>query len=254
MSKNVLVFDTETIGVDKKFCYNVGYVVVNIDDNNDFHIIDKKEFMTKQVWYNKMLYSTAYYAQKKPIYTQRIREKKIRVLPFEEIINEILTDIEKYNINYAFAYNSNFDEQVFAFMSDWFKTINPFEEINIYDIRTYFVNCVDNNKIFYKFCEDNKRFTESGNYSTTAETAYQYITGIYNFEEEHTALSDSIIETEILEYCTHVGIDIFSPMKAKKSLPRLEPITLTINYKGEKITMDCYKYTVYRKRNVIKIE
>lgn len=249
-----MIFDTETIGVDKKFCYNVGYVIANINDKGDFAIVDKREFMVKQVWYNKMLYSTAYYAQKKPIYTKRIREKKIAVLPFEEVINIMMNDIEKYNIDYAFAYNSNFDEQVFAFMSDWFKTINPFEEINVHDIRAYFINSIDNNEAFYEFCENNKKFTESGNYSTTAETAYQFITENYNFEEEHTALSDSIIETEILEYCTYTDIDIFSPMKAKKSLPRLEPITLTINYKGEKITMDCHKYTVYRKRNVIKVE
>lgn len=253
MSKNVLVFDTETIGVDKKFCYNVGYVVVNIDDNNHFHIIDKKEFMTKQVWYNKMLYSTAYYAQKKPIYTQRIREKKIRVLPFEEIINEILMDIERYNINYAFAYNSNFDEQVFDFMSDWFKTINPFEEINVHDIRAYFMQRVENSSVYKDFCEQFGKFTESNNYSTTAETAYQFVSGDMDFTEEHTALSDSVIETEILEWCSKY-VDIFEELKAKKSLPREKVIDLVIDYKGKKTTVKCNSFTVYRKRNTIKIK
>lgn len=253
MSKKIMVFDTETIGVDKKFCYNVGYVIADINDKGKFTFIDKKEFMVKQVWYNKMLYSTAYYANKKPIYTKRIREKQIAVLPFEEVINIIMNDIEKYNIDYAYAYNSNFDKEVFEFMSEWFRTINPFDEINIFDIRAYFMKRVENSTMYKDFCEKFEKFTESNNYSTTAETAYQFVSRDIDFTEEHTALNDSIIEAKILEWC-YEYTNIFEELKAKKSLPREKIIDLVIDYKGKKTTVKCSGFTVYRKRNTIKIK
>ena len=43
--------------------------------------------------------------------------------------------------------------------------------------------------------------SESGNITTNAECAYRYITGVYDFEESHTALDDAIIETEIMARC-----------------------------------------------------
>lgn len=248
-----MVFDTETIGVDKKFCYNVGYVIVSFDENNNVTILDRKEYMVKQVWYNKMLYSTAYYADKKPIYTKRIREKKIQVLPFEKVIAEIQGDIEIYNINFAYAYNASFDISVFDFNTDWFKTINPLDEINVYDIRAYFMDMVKNNEEFFKFCEENNCLTENENYSTTAETAYKYLKD-KSFVEEHTALADSEIEMVILHNCLINGQNIFdAPPKVPKYFKRNKLKELVIEYKEKKYKLPCYGYTVYKKRNTIKV-
>ena len=104
MSKKIMVVDTETIGVAKKFCYNIGYVIAEINDNG-YNVIDKREFLVKQVWRNTMLFSTAYYADKKPIYTNMLRNKaqynNISVKRYDEIIAEMQSDIEKYNIEYV---------------------------------------------------------------------------------------------------------------------------------------------------------
>lgn len=42
---NIIVFDTETIGVEKAFCYDLGYVVVNVESKT---IIAKKSLLSSK--------------------------------------------------------------------------------------------------------------------------------------------------------------------------------------------------------------
>ena len=117
MSKEIMVVDTETVSVDKKFCYNIGYTILEIIDSENYSVLEKRDFLVKQVWSNTMLFSTAYYANKKPIYTNMLRHKEdynnISVLKYNEIMEVIQKDIDFYNIEFVYAYNSPFDEEVF---------------------------------------------------------------------------------------------------------------------------------------------
>ena len=63
---NVLVFDTETISTNKPFCYNLGYMIMDFDT---LDILEYEDFVIEQIYHNKPLFETAYYTQKKPIYT-----------------------------------------------------------------------------------------------------------------------------------------------------------------------------------------
>ena len=63
------------------------------------------------------------------------------------------------------------------------------------------------NEDFKTFCERYELFTDSGNYSTTAETMYKYITNKIDFVEEHTGLSDVMIEKEIFVECLRRGVE-----------------------------------------------
>ena len=77
---NIVIFDTETIGVEKCFCYNLGYRIIDLSANV---VLCEKDFVIKQIWENKMLFETAYYAMKKPLYVSALRgrnAKKIMVL------------------------------------------------------------------------------------------------------------------------------------------------------------------------------
>ena len=47
---NILVFDTETISVDKPFCYNIGYVIYDTDRHK---ILVKRDFVDEQICYNQ---------------------------------------------------------------------------------------------------------------------------------------------------------------------------------------------------------
>lgn len=250
----VLVFDTETTSIDKPFCYNLAWVVADIDEEGVYTILDEKEYMVKQVWYNTMLFSTAYYADKKELYHDRIRQHFIEVKRFDEVINELSKVIEYYNIECAYAYNSQFDERVFAFMTDWFHTPNPMAEIPVFDIRAYFTHAIKDDTTFKEYCENNALFTESGNYSTTAEIAYRYLLAEDDFVEEHTALADSIIELDILARCAEIGEEIFTHKKAIKSIPREVEKVFTIQYKNKNYSFKGLTAKWYKKNNKLIIK
>lgn len=213
---NIVVFDTETTSLDKPFCYNIGYCII---DTETWETLKQKEFIVEQIWHNSELFSSAYYSNKRPFYISGMRAKKIRMLKFGYITQEMIRDFEKYDVEIALAYNSSFDEKVFNFNCDWFKCIHPFDTIPIVDIRGFVHNFIVDD-IYKAFCEHNSFFTDAGNYSTTAETVYKYITSDTDFIESHTALDDSIIESEILRWCIESGADINGNYQTLNSIPR----------------------------------
>ena len=215
---NIMVFDTETTSLNKPFCYNIGYVICNTDTGE---ILAEKDFVVEQIWHNIPLFSTAYYAAKRPIYVSRMRAKKTKMNKFGYICKEMIRDLNTFDVEYAYAYNSSFDERVFEYNCDWFKCNNPFDMIPILDIRGNVHNSIAFTQPYKDFCERYNRFTEKGNYSTTAETVYQYMTGITDFEEEHTALADSIIELSILlTTVNEYGLEYGREYKTYSSIPR----------------------------------
>lgn len=216
---NIVIFDTETTSLNKPFCYNVGYLIVN--ENGDFLL--KKDFVVEQVWHNLPLFSTAYYCDKRPTYIKSMRARKTTMKKFGYICQEMIRDFEKYDVKCAYAYNSPFDEKVFEFNCDWFKCINPFDSLPIYDIRGNVHNfIVDEN--YFQFCIDNEYFTESGCYSSTAETVYRFLINDTEWNEEHTALADSEIEGAILFETFYRGAKIDTAYPTKRSLGTPTPI------------------------------
>lgn len=227
---NIIVFDTETTSINKPFCYNVGYVVY---DTISEIVLLKREFVCEQVWHNPMLFTTAYYENKRDIYVKRMRARKIKLEKFGFVCQQMIRDIEFFEIEYAYAYNSEFDEKVFNFNCDWFKCNNPFDNLTILDIRGNVHNKIAFTDEFKAFCEENNRFTEKGNYSTTAETLFQYIAKNTEFEEEHTALADSEIELEILIETIRRGCEWGVSYKTYTSIPRTVDRVLTIELNGQ---------------------
>lgn len=213
---NICIFDTETTSLDKPFCYNIGYVIVNAETNS---ILLEKDFVVEQVWHNLPLFSTSYYAEKRPLYVASMRAKKTLMKKFGYICQEMIRDFKAYEIENTYAYNSNFDERVFEFNCEWFKCNNPFDNVKIFDIRGFAHEFLINED-YLRFCEKNELFTESGNYSTTAETMFRYMLNDMDFHEEHTALADSQIEKEILMLCYSLGADLNNNYQAKRSIER----------------------------------
>ena len=215
---NIMVFDTETTSIEKPFCYNIGYVIFNTDTGEK---VLKKDFVVEQVWHNPMLFTTAYYADKRQLYVDRMRARKCAMNKWGYITQEMLRDIRAYEIQHAYAFNSPFDVGVFEFNCDWFKTINPFDDVAIHDIRGYVHKYLAFTPKYQAFCDKYARYTESGNYSTTAETVFQFIAENTEFVEEHTALADSEIECDILAECVEVyGAEWNTDYKVYQSIPR----------------------------------
>ena len=221
----IVVFDTETTSVEKPFVYDIGYVVY--DTENDCVVLSRS-YIVKQTWENRMLFSTAYYADKKEFYRQKMKAKAITKKPIAEIVEQMIADFEYYEIAYAYAFNSFFDEKVFEMNCEWHKIPNPFDNIEILDIRGLVHNKIAFGKVYQDFCERLKLFTESGNYSTTAESVYKFVSGNTEFIEEHTALADSEIELEILKYCVYLGCEYGKKYKTYQSIKRDIDKVLTI--------------------------
>lgn len=220
--ENFMVFDTETTSIDKPFCYNIGYIIANENET-----LVRKSFVVEQIWHNLPLFNTAYYAEKRPLYISAMKARKTVLDKFGYICREMARDIKQYNVKFAFAYNSPFDEKVFNFNCDWFKCLNPFDTVIIKDIRAFAHKYIVNED-YMQFCELNEQFTDSGNYSTTAETMFRYIASDIDFIEDHTALSDSIIELEILRKCLRAGASLDESLVAKRSIERRVEKTLHI--------------------------
>ena len=194
----IVVFDTETTNLEKPFCYNIGYVIADIDSKQ---VLLKRDFVVEQVWHNPMLFTTAYYADKRELYVERMRARKTIMDKYGYITQTMIRDFNAYDVQVAYAYNSPFDKKVFEYNCEWFKCNNPFDDVEIKDIMPIVHSLIAFKQEYQDFCDKYERYTESGNYSTSAETVYQFISGDVDFVEEHTALADSEIELQILLHC-----------------------------------------------------
>lgn len=222
---NICIFDTETTSLDKPFCYNIGYVIV--DTAAGWSTLCKKSFVVEQVWHNLPLFSSAYYADKRDIYVSAMRARTTTMDKFGYICRVMMRDFRNYNVTMAFAFNSSFDEKVFNFNCDWYKCSNPFDTISIKDIRGFVHHFIVNDH-YKAICDEYEYYTESGNYSTTAETVYRILFNEHEFIEAHTALKDSEIESEILRYCVESGAELEQDYPAKRSIEKIEEKTLHI--------------------------
>jgi hypothetical protein len=190
-----LILDTETISLDKPFVYDLGYTIADADGN----IIAKKSYVITQIWNNKELFATSYYAAKKPLYISRLKSKYSKKVSWGNAMRYLANDIKKYGVTEIFAYNSKFDTRALNFMCAWYKVVNGLGAFKINDIMKYIAPITET--------EDYKNFCESNGYMTAhkipqcqkkAETLYRYLTKNVDFTEEHTGLEDSLIELEIL--------------------------------------------------------
>ena len=256
---NIVVFDTETTSIEKPFCYNIGYKIANIESGD---VLVKRDFVVEQVWHNPMLFTTAYYSNKRDVYVSRMKAKKCVMEKFGYITQQMIRDFKAYEVELAFAYNSPFDKGVFEFNCEWFKCNNPFDDLEIKDIMNYVHTFIAFREEYQQFLENayiefgNKIkqvkeqvieeeekekalkfwkerqarvFTESGNYSTSAENVFCYMSNNLDFIEEHTALADSEIEFEILRTCiVEYGAEINGNYKRYSSIPKRTPKELKI--------------------------
>lgn len=220
----ICVFDTETTSLDKPFCYNIGYVVI---DTEDWSTLCRRSYVVEQVWHNLPLFSSAYYADKRPLYVAAMRARTTIMDKFGYICQQMTRDFRNFEVEIAFAYNSSFDEKVFIFNCDWYKCNNPFDNIPIKDIRG-FVHQFLITKKYKDFCDKYGYYTESGNYSSTAETVYRFIFNDTEFIEAHTALNDAEIEAEILKSCLAAGASLEEEYKTFRSIEKIEEKTLHI--------------------------
>ncbi len=193
----IMVLDTETIGLTNRIIYNLGYKIFDLTNDK---VVVKNDFVVQQFYDNKPLMMTAYYKDKKPLYTKLMKGKKARKEKWGKIMQVVCKDIKKYQIENCFAYNSNFDIKSIETTMQLFpkNKNNILDYVEIKDIMKYIKPIVES-KDFEEFAIANGNVSEvTGKPSKSAQSLYRYITNDPTFVESHTALADCDIELDIL--------------------------------------------------------
>lgn len=105
--KKFLVVDVETANTtDDPLVYDIGFAIAD----KYGHIYEKYSFIVNEIFYfEKELMDTAYYAQKLPLYYEKIRNGEILPAPFWYIRRIMLDCMKRYNAYTVAAYNCMFD-------------------------------------------------------------------------------------------------------------------------------------------------
>ena len=68
----ILVLDTETLGLNDRRVYDLGYVIYDTEAKK---VCVMRDYIIKQVYDNPRLMATAYYGNKRPIYEERLHTR-----------------------------------------------------------------------------------------------------------------------------------------------------------------------------------
>lgn len=224
--------ERKKLAIAKPLVYDFGYVVVNASGT----ILKRVNYLVEEIYCNKPLFDSAYYAWKRPLYEAMLKKGTITIKSWMEIMCEFASDLDTVEISTAFnacfdfkkavrytcdyiyhlKYKGDFDEWIIeeeekarGILNGTYKAENPDylmpwftlfkKDYPITDLWTLACNHLATSKKYKYFCLKNNRYTASVQfYSTTAETVFQYYTKDVEFNEEHTALSDAEIEAVIL--------------------------------------------------------
>lgn len=193
--KNILVLDTETVGdFSTPLIHDFAYCI--LDEN--FNIVKTYNALVNEIKNCKYLMRSDFYNTKKSLYDFMILQKKVELKNWLDILKDFKNDLKDYNIKTICAYNVAFDKRAIEKTCELLHGKIP--KLNYLCIWNLATDTIMNNKKYKKWCIDNNYISDKGNFLTNAECCYQYITNNIEFIEEHTALQDSIIESEILKY------------------------------------------------------
>lgn len=197
MKKNVYaIIDTETAnGLKNPLCYDVAVIVFDKKGTELF----RKNWLVSNVWNNERMFKTAYYAWKRPLY-DNIEKEIVNTYTFISEMNEI---IDNYQVNFLLAYNLKFDLNSINKTVERFTYNSKFntENVEYIDVWNVAIDIIMNNNSYKSFCRENGFISDAGNYKTSAEICYRFLTNIIDFDESHTAMDDCEIEKEIFMTC-----------------------------------------------------
>lgn len=236
-----LVFDTETIGLEKRFCYDLGYGIYDRKGNP----MVERQFIIEQIWNNKPLFETAYYAEKKELYVSKLRGRTAVLEKWGYACDRLIRDIQAFDVKELYAYNSNFDMSVFEFNADWFKTRNPLDYGKVYDIWGYTSSAIQQGLMqdYVDFAVRNDLISTAGNLQNNADAWGKFLFNNMEYVEEHTALEDTRLEVKILQECISRGLEWGESHKACRMLSaseEMEDRLLTVVDRDK--TEHCFAY------------
>ena len=199
----VIMFDTETTNeIDCPFCYDFGFSVLDTDNGKT---LEKHSYVVADIFCDKSLMASAFFADKIPQYWADIKSGK-RMLRKWSTIRAIVREVMvQYDIDTVIAHNARFD----------YCSTNTTQRYLTYSKYRYFFpygtkfvctlkmarEVFGKDKSYVAFCESNNYLTTYNKPRFTAEIIYRFLTNDNEFVESHTGLEDVEIETEIYLEC-----------------------------------------------------
>jgi hypothetical protein len=208
--KYFMVLDVETANStdgrhNDGLVYDIGFTIIDKKGN----IYAERSFCIKEIFDWVDLMQSAYYAEKRPVYYEKMRNKEMEKVTIWQARERIRKALEYFGITEVYAYNANFDyttlNNTVRYLSGsgcrWFLPYGT----EICDIWHIACQVLGVQKLFQS---ENIR-NDNGNLITSAERMFAYMEQNPDFEESHTGLEDAKIESQILARClrTHKHID-----------------------------------------------
>ncbi len=223
--RKFLVIDTETAnGLDYPLVYDFGMAVTD----KTGHIYEKHSFLINDVFVlEQELMQSAYYAEKIPMYMEKIHNQEIQMIDFMRLKGLVYEVMKKHNISIVCAYNASFDRRA---LNNTLRYLTKSAKRFFMPYGTEW-NCIQHmacqviftQKIYQKVAIRENWITPKGFLSTNAENAFKYITGNYQFVEAHTALADVEIEIQIMERCYRQHKKMLkNPYRAAWRIPQIK--------------------------------
>jgi hypothetical protein len=202
--ETILLVDTEFVGLTKPFVYDLSYIIAQ-KQGDKYVAVKNVGNVVKQVYQNRMLFETAYYSNKRPLYTKALRSKDYQKQNLKDIMSEMKSDIEKYNVDCVVGYNVSADNRSINFTSDYLKVDNALKELNFIDLMPIVVNYICDTDNYKTFARENKLITEKGYYKMSVESVSKFIYDNAEFVENHLGKDDNKHELELLNYVMGIG-------------------------------------------------
>lgn len=207
--KYYLILDVETAGTtDEPLVYDLGWAIADSKGNiykEESYIISDIFFEGNETLKASSKMETAYYNKKLPKYYKGIKRGDWKIGTFYNVRKKLLEDAKKYNVTAVCAYNASFDTKALNNTMSYltkgrFKWFFPYETpvMCIWHMACQLICTMKKYKLF---CEENGFVSQAGNYQTSTEVVWRFLTGNTSFEEEHTGLEDVRIETQIMKEC-----------------------------------------------------
>jgi hypothetical protein len=199
IKKSILVLDTETADLTGSV-YDIGYTITD----KKGRIYQARQWLVDEIFTDAGRMMGAFYAKKLfSHYAPMLQAGSIKLTPWAQIINTLRSDMVEHGVNVLAAYNLPFDRRVLQSthaMLGRTDKILP-HSVDLLDLWQFACQTKLNSRLYKDTAKAHGWISEAGNIRTGAEYAYRFCRGEWGFIEDHTALSDARIETEIMAAC-----------------------------------------------------
>lgn len=203
-----ILLDTETVSKQgETLVYDLAWLVI---DNNG-NVIEEYNFIIDEVYSDfPTLFDSQFITYGKYLwYSDALAHGILESISAFDALNALYMSMCEYNVSFVTAYNVPFDLKAINQTCKHFGVLNPFEVYerltgNVLDIMDLWRLAKSHivTKPYEQFCVENGFLTDKHKKAkTSAEIVYRWISDDVGFVEDHTALSDCLIEVEIYVKC-----------------------------------------------------